>query len=271
MNGLNNNLTILVVSYDGYSDMWPDFFNCKKFYWPDCPFETVLANNEMDADYYGVRVIKCGKDALWSNRTRMALEQIDTKYVCFMLEDFYIASKVDNQQIFSALSLMEKENLPYYKLDTFTDIETPLYKDFTYLKCIPANYKYGVSLLTAIWDKEFFLEKIGDGNYNPWKFEVDRNIEAASASNDIVGVYDERDILHICHMAVQGKYLPEAVKFMKRNGYEFLNLNREIMHGMELIKYRLRRCYVITKRKLPFIKYLVNPFFKKYSVSEQNK
>ena len=274
MNGLEYSLTILVVSYDGYSDMWPDFFNCKTVNWPDCPFETVLANNEKDFNVEGVRVINCGKDALWSTRTRMALEQIETKYVCFMLEDFYIANKVDSQQIFDALSLMEKDSLLYYKLDSFSAIETPLYKGISYLKSIPANHKYGISLLSAIWDREFFIEKIGDGNYNPWKFEVDRNVEAedpANTANSIVGVYDERDILNICHMVVQGKYLPEAVSFMKKNGYGFLNLDREVLHGKDLLVYRLRQAYVVAKRKMPWIRYFVDPFFKKYSVSEKYK
>ena len=113
---MKNNLTILVVSYDGYRDMWNDFFNCKKLNWPDCPYETVLANNIDDFQYEGVRVINCGKDAQWSTRTRKALEAINTKYVCFMLEDFFISKKVETTVIEDVLKTMETNEIKYYKL-----------------------------------------------------------------------------------------------------------------------------------------------------------
>ena len=37
-------LTILIVSYDGYMDMWPMFFKCMHDNWPDCPFVESMPN-----------------------------------------------------------------------------------------------------------------------------------------------------------------------------------------------------------------------------------
>lgn len=230
MNGVNNNMTIIVVSCDEYADMWDNFFFCKEKYWPDCPYPIVLANNSIMYKREGVETINCGDESQWSNRTRIVLNQIQTKYVCFVLEDFYFSSSINTEHFESAISLMEKDNISYYKLLSLSKIKTPNYRIIPYLREIPDNLPYGISLMAAIWEKDFFLDKIGNGNYNPWKFEVDRIKEEKKANGDrIVGVFDDRNILNICHMAVQGKYLPPAVNTMKRKGFCFDFSKREIM------------------------------------------
>lgn len=90
-------LSIVVVSTDSYSDLWPDFFKCLKDYWPDCPYKIYLVNNILDPDFDGVEVINSGENAQWSERTRNALHKIPTKYVCCLLEDFFISEKLIRQ------------------------------------------------------------------------------------------------------------------------------------------------------------------------------
>lgn len=215
-----NDLTFLIVSYDGYADMWDAFFECKEKYWKDCPYEFVLSNNIIDYQRKNVRVINCGKDAQWSTRTRMGLEAISTKYVCFLLEDFFISEDVDNQKIERAVKAMKDNDINYYKLMSLSKINTPYFDRVNGLRTIPVNLKYGVSLLAAIWDRQHFLSLIGYEDYNPWKFEIDRNVDVDKSCDDksLAGVYDERNILNICHMVVQGKYLPSAVSTMTKKG-----------------------------------------------------
>lgn len=255
MNGLNNNLTILVVSYDGYRDMWRYFFDCKKKYWHDCPYETILANNTADVKFDNVRVINCGKDAQWSDRTRIALENINTKYVCFLLEDLFFSKDIDTTKISEALDLMEEDDLKYYKLLSFSPIRTSNYKAESYLYCLPENLKYGISLQAAIWEKDFFLKKIGEESYNPWFFEAERNREARECwdSTDLVGVYDDRNILNICHMVVQGKYLPKSIKRMQKIGIEIDTKEREVMPMKEYIPYKIKYHLVLLANRIPLL------------------
>lgn len=239
---MKNDLTILVVSYDGYSDMWDNFFGCKEKFWPDCPYATILANNSIDYKRDGVQTLNCGKDALWSLRTNMALHKIQSKYVCFVLEDFFFSAPINTSDFETAIKLMEENKIQYYKLLSFSSIETPSYKGLDYLKEIPDNLPYGISLMSAIWDREFFLEKIGKDNYNPWKFEVDRILEEKGKDGStLVGVYDSRNPLNICHMAVQGKYLPPAIKKMKDCGITIDTTKRGVMSASEYGVYSFKR------------------------------
>lgn len=259
-------LTIICVSCDEYADMWPNFFKCKQRYWPDCEFETVLVNNELIVDISGIKVINCGINAQWSTRTRMALEQINTKYVCFMLEDFWISKKVDNSLIAEVLNTMEDDGLKYYKLDSFSKIKTRHYKSTDHLYEIPSTLKYGISLLTAIWDREYFLQMLGKEDYNPWLFEASRNKEVAQSQTEkLLGVYDNRDILHICHMVVQGHYLPVSAKKMIKQGIVLNTEKRKVYCGIAYWKYRVKKAM----SQYPNVKKILNILGWK-SISDKN-
>ncbi len=239
---MNNKLTVLLVSYDGYGDMWPAFFECKKKFWSDCPYPTVLANNEKSFTAENTVVMNCGRDAQWSMRTRKALEKIDTKYVMFLLEDLFISDNVDTRNVESAISIMEDEGIDYYKIMTFSDIKTKNFKDYDFLKTIPASLPYGISLQASIWNRNFFLKMIGEGNYNPWCFETRRLKEEQTTKepNKLIGVFDNRNILNICHMVVQGKYLPKSVIKMQGVGINVDVESREVMSYSENCIYDLK-------------------------------
>ena len=268
---MNKRLTLLLVSYDGYSDMWPTFFECKEKFWPDCPYPIVLANNEKDFAASNLKVLNCGKEAQWSTRTRMALENIDTKYVMFLLEDLFISDKVKTEHIEGALDLMDKDGIDYYKIKSFSSIDTVLYKKIPYLHVIPQNLRYGISLQAAIWDKDFFKQKIGEGNYNPWYFEAERNRESSenSESEKMVGLYDNRNILNICHMVVQGKYLPNAVKYMLAKDIQIDTTQRSVMPLKQLCNYKFKLFVLSIARRIPVL-YKIVKSVGFQSVSEKN-
>lgn len=238
----DKDLTLLLVSYDGYGDMWPAFFECKEKFWPDCPYPLVLANNQRNYRAHNIRVINCGKDAQWSTRTRLALESVESKYVLFLLEDLFISGVVKTADLQAAIDLMEKDSLYYYKIMTFSKIRTKNYKGIDYLHEIPASWPYGISLQAAIWNREFFLNMVGKNDYNPWVFEV-RRLEEEQSSKEpdkIVGVFDDRNILNICHMVVQGKYLPKSLKTIQSKGIHVDTKSRAIMSFYEDIIYSIK-------------------------------
>lgn len=216
-------------------------------------------------------VLNCGPNAVWSTRTRMALTQLKSKYILFLLEDFYISQRVDTNKIQKTIQLMDDINIKYYKLLSLSSIHTPNYEDYKYLRIIPSNLRYGVSLMPAIWERDYFLSKIGDGDYNPWKFESDRNADAEKSDDTLIGLYDSRNILNICHMVVQGKFLPNAIKRMKKSGYVFINLKRPIIRGREYFKHSCIELFYNIQTRFPALKKLFQPLSKRFSISNKNR
>lgn len=233
----NNDLAILVVSYDGYSDLWDDFFNLLKANWPDRHFPTYLANNIKKPNYPGVRVINCGEDAQWSKRTTIALEQIKEPYVCLLLEDYFIGDKVNNRFILDAIELMKQDQISYYKLNSFSKIRTKKYKHYNNIQLIPSGLEYGVSLQAAIWDKKFLIKLLGKENYSAWKFEHDRNREKLDSE---LFVFDNRNILNICHGVAKGKYLPSAISYFNDKNYSLDTSKRDMMSNKQFLIFKCK-------------------------------
>lgn len=250
---VDQRMTLLVASCDSYSDVWADFFTCKDSNWPDCPYDTVLVTEEKEAVGH-VRTFKGGKENNWSTRMRLALESIDTKYICFVMEDFLFADRIQTSEIQELLDLLEKDGIRYCKLCEVGSIKTPFYKEYSYLRIIPENFRYGISLMAAIWDRQFFMEKLGTEDYSPWQFESDRNKEAAVGTDKIVGLYDERNVLHICQLIVQGKIMPDAVKHLRKKNYTVQDKERPRLSFWENSVYTIKVRVAKISKRFPLLK-----------------
>lgn len=237
-----SDMAIVVVSYDGYSDLWDDYFNLLNKYWADRPYPVYLANNVKQPRYHNVSVINCGADAQWSTRTRMAVEQIKHPYICLLLEDYFTGDKVVNKDVAEALELIQRDGLKYYKLNNFSKVKAKHYKNMEHLYTIPENLEYGISLQAAIWDRNFLLKHIGNKDYSAWKFEVDRIKEAEVASKKLIQgcVFDCRNILNICHGVSKGKYLKSAIKYFEHQNYHLNITQRAVMTRQEYMAFCIK-------------------------------
>ena len=268
-----NKMAVLVVSYDGYSDLWDDFFNLFEKYWSDIPYNIYLANNTKQYNRKNLKVINCGENAQWSTRVRTALENIDEKYVCMLLEDLFLSDNVNTSDIQNAVNLMETDGLKYYKLMTFSKIYTPIYKNIPYLHTIEETLEYGISLQAAIWEKDFLMNLVGDDDYNAWKFEADYHVGRTDKCDYKKCVYDDRNVLNICHGVVQGKILRKAINDLKKIGYNLDTSKRDVMPLSKEIVLNIRIFINNQRIPRPIIK-AIKRFFKLFgfkSVLDSNK
>ncbi len=216
---MREDVSIIVMSCDAYSDLWHDFFVLKDLYWNKCEYPTYLVTNSKDCTENNVKTILCGDVLNWTGRLLYSLEQIHSKYVILMLEDYYISDYVDSK-ISEAITFIESNNVVYYKLEERTPLFTEYYGDSKFLKKIDANVEYGISLLTSIWSVDFLKKVINNEDYTAWEFEIKRNLKNdITHSLDGLCLCDTRNILHIEHMVQRGKYLREGLRRFKKKGY----------------------------------------------------
>lgn len=245
----SNNLSdvsILVVGFDGYIDVWNIFFSLLEKYWPQRP-KTYLATSELNPEYHNVTVIPAGPDSEWSKRAYNALQHIDTPYVILMLEDFFITNHVDNKTLNESIDIIKENDIKYYQ------IQSPNYsrdkklgtafKDNESIRVIPKNKSYVLNLQTVIWDKEFLKSVIGQDNYNAWLFEIKNKHKEEINTDKIQYLIDTRNILNITHAIVQSKYLRNAVKHMESIGFPIDLSQRKMFSKSEQFKYDLK-CFM---------------------------
>lgn len=235
-------MTVAIIGFDGYSDMWDDCISLFKRFWPDCPFPIMFVNNTKDVFYENVEVLHAGKNAEWSYKVQMVCEKAETPYICLLLEDFLLGDYIDTFSVKNTISLIQKERIRYFKLINMNrnvKNRDPLYEGYPYLHIIPESDEYGVSLQAAIWDKAYLQQLLGTGNYNAWTFEFDR-VKEAEGKTDRPNrgcVFDDRNILHLQHGVIQGQYLPGTIRYFRKRGIE-LNVERPTMSFVQY--YRLR-------------------------------
>lgn len=239
MIGNIENISLLIIGYDPYIDVWKHYFDLLEKYWKDRP-ETFLATNVVNPNYPNVKTIPVGEDAEWSRKVQVALEHIKTKYVVLLLEDFFTTREVDNNTVDSLMASVIKGDIKYCKLLNESKIKGEIYGGNKHLHIIRKDEEYGISLQPAIWNVEYLREKVGKENYNAWIFEFNQVKNKGWNETKIDCIADDSNPLQITHAVVQSQYLRKAIRVFKSQGYEINTNTRKVMSLKDTFKYRLK-------------------------------
>lgn len=117
-------LTILVNSCDSFEDCWHPFFKLLSIYWPQCPHPIVLNTEQKVFAYPGLDVRASrvaegwrGQGRLpWSDCLLRCLEQVDTEYLLYLQEDYFLNGPVDQGLIGEFIALMNQQHVPHIRL-----------------------------------------------------------------------------------------------------------------------------------------------------------
>lgn len=170
-------LTVLVNSCDKYKDLWYPFFELLNINWKSCPYQIVLNTESENYKHENWTIaqplrILHGGGRTWSERLISCLKQIETEYIMFLLDDFFLHSKVKQDRIAEICLWLDNEkekkiaNFQLYPLSAEYDLEEK-YTGFVKAK---ENYPYLVNCQAAIWRKKALLD-ILKKEESPWQFE----------------------------------------------------------------------------------------------------
>ena len=255
--GLNFMLTVVVDSFDGYSDLWPCFFSVFQKHWGDCPYEIKLIANHRKFD--GIDAINVGDETCWSDRTLKAIERIETKYVLLLLEDYLLGKAVDNRDVNNALTFMEKEHAKYLRL---TNIPKSRFNNQDSIFPLYADEEYAINLQASIWEKEFLIDALKKYPGNAWEFEIGFLKSAVTAEHRALeGCYGlAEDPLYIRNGVLKGKWFPKEIRYFTRLGIDIQWQKRGKLSLIQTVKYesavwlKSKLSYKMRKRIKAFLK-----------------
>jgi hypothetical protein len=262
-------LAIVGIFYDGYLDLWKDFFALFKKFWPDCPYKLYVAcqKTELNNDF---TFLKAGEDAEYSKKVQTAVNEIDADYLLLILEDFFLSKPLDKNVIEPIFQYIIDNDIDYCAMplpDFKRSYRGKKIKNTTFRKISP-KAEYTVSCQPAIWKKDFLKKCVGELNYNAWIFEgVYSKAPFAHTEDFLKGcIVDKNNPLSIVHGAVQGKMLPKCVKTLRKSGY-MLTTDRKVMSGSQAFKRQLK---VLVSDYLPlFIRKAIKKRIKTSSVVDR--
>lgn len=262
---IESELSILILSCDAYSDLWDDFFYLKDKYWPDCPFQTYLVTEIKRYERDNVYVINCGNKLNWSGRLRHALSIVNTPLIMSILDDYFICKKVDTDIIKENAIFSIEKNVSFLSLEKKSIMKSPTKSYFGKYVVIPPHEKYPVDTAAAIWNRDYFLQKLGTEDYSAWQFEVNCCNEAKSeAGIDGLILCDERKPLNITEIpiVIQGEFYPLGINFFRNLGYIINTNNRSIMSRTDVFKYQFKVKMAGIKHGRKFLKLMATKIFR---------
>lgn len=165
------NISVLIGSCDEYYPLWKNFDILFKRYW-EIPTKNYFVTETLEFKNENYIPILAGK-VKWGQRILTALENIDTKYVFFILEDYYLSEKFTSKFIDEHISILEEKNadkimfeINYWEY-SLENVEGNLFK-------FKNNSQYLNSVQPSIWRTDY-LKKVLKSNYSPWDFELEGN------------------------------------------------------------------------------------------------
>ena len=207
-------MTMLILSCDLFSDLWEGHFKLLEQNWPDRGMRTILVTDKpTQRRFPGVEVFSAGADKEWSERLGLALQQVDTEFVFLTLDDYFLIRPVSNGQIGGDLAMMDREGLDYLRLFLRPMAKASArMREYGKVYRIDTNERYSVNLYAGIWRKKFLTQTVREPK-NAWRFEVclpriAREVGASCAMSN----NREFEILDVVR---KGKLLHRAVRYFR--------------------------------------------------------
>lgn len=240
-------LSILVVSCDKYSDLWDTFLFLWKRYWSDCPYQVALGSNYKKADYPGVIPILIGEDTSWTNNVKTMLEQIKTPYVMMMLEDFFLCKPVKGKSISDLLKYTIENDVDCMRVTAAMPLKKVTNRELG-IGPIEHGTPYYVSCHPAFWKKATLLELLRDG-YSAWDFEEKNSSESRFFDYKFMSTTTPRIFMR--NGVERGKYYKSTLRFLKKEGISVDLSSRGIINDytlkrkLTLLYFRIRMRFLV--------------------------
>lgn len=166
-------VTLLVSSCDKYSTAWFPFFELIKKNWPRHPDKIVLNTEKLSYTHEGLNIKTINEphiNATWSQRLLNCLNQIDTEYIIFSLEDFFLQAPVKHGTIENCLKKMKSNaEIACFRLKASDDINLKKI-DGDIFALADKMVSYRLDTQFALWRKQILMSFI-DETESPWEFE----------------------------------------------------------------------------------------------------
>lgn len=226
-------VTILISSFDGYSDCWLPVCHGFQKYWPDCPYPVRLMTNEKDFDHPAATVMKVGGGRDWSGRMITALDRITTPYVIYFQEDYWIDAPVDTARVKEYVALMDRHGLNYIRLLAFPEPAHDFPGD-PRLGLIARDGEYRTSVQITLWRREVFRDLVRAGE-SVWQFEDQGTVRSRAYGDTFLSIKcKDKDpyyhgIRYVCTAINAGKWARMAKWYAEKEGLsvDFSNLPSE--------------------------------------------
>lgn len=230
---MEKDFSIIISTCDIFSDLWDAHILLLNQNWADRNVETFLVTDKpTDRTFENVTVVAAGEETEITERLRAVLPLIQTEFVLFTLDDYFLTENISTQAINEDIRIIKKHQIDYLRLFVMTrkSLKNRKAKEVEPGIFLLDNNAgdYIVSLYAGIWRKDF-MEKTLKKTLNAWQYEVAltnmaRQLNARCADS-------RRSEFPILDVIRKGKVLTKARKYFDDN--PIYHGNREDMKAKD--------------------------------------
>ena len=218
-----SDVSAVVLSHDGYADLWPAFFELLFRFWPDLPYPLHLVSNHRTFPDDRVIPVRIGDERSWSHTLMCALDYVPSRYVLLMLEDYFLTGRVDTPRIARMHAAMVKFRAAYLRLAPAPKPDSPC-PGFSDIGYIAKGAPYRTSLQIAFWERSTLLGLLRQDE-TAWDFELKGSRRSDQISHPFLSVYDGF-ALPYRHTVRRGRWMPDAIRQFAALGITFDSTDR---------------------------------------------
>lgn len=236
------NISVIVCSSDGYSDLWPIFF---KGWFENSPFreyKIYLVSEELKFNDPRVQTVNLPNFGVnnWSTRLAGALNIVNSEYILLLTDDLIF---IKNRYILRVTDLLNQIDLHFFDAARLVPRPPPpsniLHKKL--FASLPNWVMHRVSLQPTLWRRDV-LRQITIPGETPWEFELNGSKRSAVFNYFYCAT---RNLVEYVEVVAGGKVTRAGVRAIASiNGLHFLTRNRTTF------KEEIYRTYSFLKSKI---------------------
>lgn len=212
-------IAIVVLSFDGFQELWKPFFDYFFSAWDNCPYKIYLLNNFEKHDDDRITNLLVGSDISWSDSLKKGLEKITEKRVFFLYDDAFIY-RLDKNEIVDCFQTAITCKYTSVMLRPSLFINQFSRKK---IQLIPQKSLYRNALFCNLIERDHLINLLHESE-SAWDFELVGNKRSEN--------YDYYSIKKICihyhHGIVKGKWFYSILNKLKTEGYKFEKMNKQM-------------------------------------------
>lgn len=233
-----NPTSILVSSFDRYSVCWEPFCHGLTKYWPDHFQPLYFITNEKDPPCG--KAIKVGQDRGWAANLLYALEQIESPYILYAQEDYWLNALVNSPVISDYVQWLDADIADYIRLYPAPP-PTLAFAGDDRLGVLEPHAEYRTSLQMALWRKSVLQALLRPGE-TPWQFEVQGSQRSQVYAERFLCVQKrQHGIQYLFTAIVDGEWSPKAFEYAEQEEVDIDFENLPAKPASKLLGSRVRR------------------------------
>ncbi|MBR4909808.1 MAG: hypothetical protein IKZ47_00595 [Clostridia bacterium] len=213
----NKDCSVIISSCDKFSDLWDANVTLINKNWADRGVDTYIVTDEpTDRSFEGVKILSAGKGTEITERIKFALETVKSKYIIFLLDDYFLIHPVNDKKIKECIGVMEKENLDYLRIYTFMNAKYFKEKigDYGDIFRVTTDARYNINLYPCIFGREF-LKATLDNRLNAWQYEV--SLTKTGAAYGAKCALVNPNALGMLDVVRKGRLIRKAKRYLDKN------------------------------------------------------